>query len=396
MRYAPAPVGEGRRVTTHPASLDPGLTRLGLVHALRRVVVVLGFAVLPCVLVLVIVGGSVGDHFAFDFHQFWQGGRDVAHGHSPYPSSGSLPADGTNLGPVAIQDVFRFPYPAAAALAMVPFGLLPFNVAAAFFVLCSAVAVVFALRVLGVTDWRCYGIVFASMTTLGALRLGTFTCLLLLGLALAWRWRDRRVAGPATVACIVALKVFLWPLVVWLLLTRRFASAALAVAFAALLTLGSWAVLGFAGLGEYPHLLDSLSSAVQGKGWSVLALALSVGLSATAGKLLAVVLSCALFVAAFVRTNGERRELALFAVAIAAALLLSPIVWLHYFLLLAAPLAIAYPRLAPAWCLPLAFWVWPFQETGGDTWRICLGLAVLLAVLAATLVPRPRSAPRTT
>jgi alpha-1,2-mannosyltransferase len=384
-------------VTTHPASLDPqgalGLTRHGLGHALRRVVTVFGFAVLPCALVLVIVGGSAGDHFAFDFHQFWQGGRDVAHGHSPYPASESLPADGTQLGPVAIQEVFRFPYPAPAALLMVPFGLLPFNVAAAIFVLCSAVAVFLALRLLGVTDWRCYGVVFASITTLGALRLGTFTCLLFLGLALAWRWRDRRVAVGAVVACVVALKVFLWPLVVWLLLTRRIASGALAIALAATLTLGSWALLGFAGLRSYPHLLDSLSTAVQGKGWSLVALGLSFGLSATTGKLVAVALSCALF--ALACRSAGRRELALFTVAIAAALLLSPIVWMHYFLLLAAPLALAYPRLAPAWGLPLLFWIWPFQETSGEPWKICLGLAVLLAVVATTTAARRRRAPRT-
>jgi alpha-1,2-mannosyltransferase len=384
-------------VTTHPASLDPQgalrLSRPGLGHALRRVLGLLAFAVLPCVLVTVIVGGSVGKHFAFDFHQFWQGGRDVAHGHSPYPPSSSLPDNGTNLGPIAIQNVFRFPYPAAAALAMVPFGLLPFNVAAALFVLLSAAAIFLGLRLLGVTDWRCYGVVFASMTTLGALRLGTFTCFLFLGLALAWHWRDRRVGAAAVVACVVALKVFLWPLFLWLLLTRRIASAALAAAFAAALTLGSWAVLGFAGLGEYPQLLDSLSSAVQGKGWSLVALGLSFGLSATAGKLVALALSSVLFLVAFFRFP-DKRELALFTVAIAAALLLSPIVWLHYFLLLVAPLAIAYPRLAPAWFLPLLFWIWPFQETGGDAWKLALGLTVLLSCVAATVASQPRVASR--
>jgi hypothetical protein len=172
---------------------------------------------------------------------------------------------------------------------------------------------------------------------------------------------------------------------------RRIASATLAAALAAVLTLGSWAVLGFAGLGAYPHLLDSLSSAVQGKGWSLVALGLSVGVSASVAKLVALVLSAALFLVAFFRVS-DRRELALFTVAIAAALLLSPIVWLHYFLLLVVPLGIAYPRLAPAWFLPLLFWIWPFQETGGDTWKIGLGLAVLLSCVAATVVSQPRAA----
>jgi alpha-1,2-mannosyltransferase len=382
-------------VSTQQASLDPqgalDVSRLGMRHALRRVADVLAFGVLPCALLLLIVGGSVGNHFAFDFHQFWQGGHDVAHGHSPYPAPVALRAVGVDLTPVAIQHVFRFPYPAPAALAMVPFGLLPFNVAAAIFVICSAVAVFLGLRLLGVRDWRCYGVVFASMTTLGALRLGTFTCLLFLGLALAWRSRDRPLAVACVVACVVALKVFLWPLLVWLLLTRRVASAALATVFAAAATLGSWAVLGFAGLRGYPHLVDSLAAAVQGKGWSTVALGLSLGTSVTVAKVVAVVLSMLLFGVAYF-AYPDRRELALFTAAIAAALLLSPIVWLHYFLLLAVPLAIAYQRLAWAWFLPLLFWIWPFQETGGDTWKISVGLALLLALVTATLRARPEVA----
>lgn len=381
-------------MTTHQASLDTerplGLSRVGLSHAARRVANVVAFGALPCLLLVVILGSSVANHFAFDFQQFWQGGRDVANGHSPYPPSASLPsADGaTRLDAVEIQDVFRFPYPAPAALTMVPFGLLPFDAAAALFVVVSLAAILLALRCLGVADWRCYGVLFASMATLGALRLGTFTCLLLLGLALAWRFRDRPLVVAAVVAVVVSLKLFLWPLLAWLLLTRRLRATALALVFAGLLTLGSWAVIGFAGLTGYPHLLSSLAASVQGKGWSMVALALSLGLSAAMGKVMALALSGGLFAIAL-RASPGRRDVALFAVAIAAALLLSPIVWLHYFLLLAAPLAIASPRFAPAWLLPLLFWIWPFQETGGDAWKIVLGLGVLLAVVATTLVSRP-------
>ena len=54
---------------------------------------------------------------------------------------------------------------------------------------------------------------------------GNLTVLLVLPLALAWRYRDRaRVVGLA-VGVAVAAKLFVWPLVVWLLLTRRFRAA---------------------------------------------------------------------------------------------------------------------------------------------------------------------------
>ena len=53
--------------------------------------------------------------------------------------------------------------------------------------------------------------------------------LLMLPVAVAWRYRDRaRIAGIA-LGVAVAAKLFVWPLVVWLLLTRRFAAAVWAV-----------------------------------------------------------------------------------------------------------------------------------------------------------------------
>ena len=45
-----------------------------------------------------------------------------------------------------------------------------------------------------------------------------------------------------------------------------------------------------------------------------------------------------------------------FTLALAAALVLSPIVWLDYFALAAVPLALARPRLSVVWFLPLATW----------------------------------------
>src|SRR5947209_10157735 len=48
-----------------------------------------------------------------------------------------------------------------------------------------------------------------------------------------------------------------------------------------------------------------------------------------------------------------------FAVAFAAALLLSPIVWMHYYVLLVVPIAIAQPRLGVLWLAPLLYWASP-------------------------------------
>ena len=69
--------------------------------------------------------------WGFDFRQFWQGGNDVVNGISPYPSPALLATAGDHLDALGIREVFRFPYPAGAAVALAPFGALSFGVAVA-------------------------------------------------------------------------------------------------------------------------------------------------------------------------------------------------------------------------------------------------------------------------
>ena len=48
------------------------------------------------------------------------------------------------------------------------------------------------------------------------------------------------------------MKLFLWPLVFWLLGTRRWAAAAMAIAAACASLLVPWAAIGFTGFLAYP------------------------------------------------------------------------------------------------------------------------------------------------
>jgi len=85
------------------------------------------------------------------------------------------------------------------------------------------------------------------------------------------------------------------------------------------------------------------------------------------------------------RRDGDRLSL---GAAIAAALLLSPIVWLHYFVLLLVPLALARPRLSAAWILlPLPFW---FATANGQSHGRAPLIALALATAAAMLVTSAR------
>ena len=53
-------------------------------------------------------------------------------------------------------------------------------------------------------------------------------------------------------------------------------------------------------------------------------------------------------------TEGDRRALTL---ALAAGFVLTPILWLHYLVLLIVPIALARPRLSRVWFVPLALTV---------------------------------------
>src|SRR5207247_9557366 len=86
------------------------------------------------------------------------------------------------------------------------------------------------------------------------------------------------------------------------------------------------------------------------------------------------------------RRASRDRDVATLTLTLAAALAASPIVWVHYFLLLLVPLALTRPRLSPLWLVPLAYYplgeaTWP----AGDAVKLGLALVATMLVLVATL-----------
>jgi hypothetical protein len=84
------------------------------------------------------------------------------------------------------------------------------------------------------------------------------------------------------------------------------------------------------------------------------------------------------------RPDGDRRSL---AVGVAGALLATPVLWLHYLVLLFVPIALARPRLSAVWFVPLAFWVTPLAHSDGSVWRTCYALAVSALIVVWTVAP---------
>src|SRR5207249_4195650 len=111
--------------------------------------------------------------------------------------------------------------------------------------------------------------------------------------------------------------LFLWPVVFWLIATRRFRAAVGTACVAAGVTLGAWAVLGFDGMTAYPHLVSRLTAVVASRGYSLDALASVVGIDVDPNVLPLVVGAAVLAVA--VRAGLRGRDDHAFALVVVAS-----------------------------------------------------------------------------
>jgi hypothetical protein len=301
---------------------------------------------------------------AVDFRQtFLPAGDAILHGHSPYPEYG---------------------YPPLVAFLSAPFALLshPEAVLTAILVLC----VPLTLWLLDVRDWRCYAAAFMWVSVFNAIQTANVTLLLLLGAACCWRWRDRMWSPAATGGLAFAAKIVAWPLALWLGATRRVATAVRLVLVAAGVTFGLWALLGFSGLRSYPDSLRHLQDQQGTQGYTLKAVALDLGVGDLVASALAVSLAAVVLAAVLVygRLGDDARS---YACAVVAMVVASPIIWLHSFALLLAPLALLRPRLTWVWLLPAALWLMSPGTGNGAPWQTAVTLAVAAAVVVEALRP---------
>lgn len=348
----------------------------------ERLLATIGFALLAglalALLYAFLIAGGTHPRL-YDFHTFWLAARDYLHGRNPYPA--------TIRGPVSTGDWFVYPAPVAALFA--PLGVLPYPVAAAVMTCALLAASAAAFWLVGVRDWRCYALAFASLPLLKALNLGTITPLLMLAVACVWSLRNRRGWQLAiALAAALVLKLFLWPLLVWAFATGRRRSAGQALVISALVSIAAWIpVLG--SLSHYPSLLHQLAVHEAWSGFGVAGLAASAGASHATAALVATCLSPVAALAACVaaRHLPERQSL---AATVAVAVLVSPVVWEHYLALGSLCGALCAPALSLTWAAPLILWAIPSQQAWGSSWRILLAMA-FLAVPLSVGAGRPRA-----
>jgi hypothetical protein len=335
------------------------------------------FGQVPAIVLLWLMWFVYGHGGGGDFAIFRRAGQAVLHGHSPYVRP--------TLKLLAAND--RFVYPTPFALPFIPFAGAPEKAAAAAFLVLSVAALLTSLWLFGVRDWRCYGASLLGVSVIGALGVGSIGPFLVLLCALGWRFRGRTVAG-VPLALAAAAKLFLWPLLVWLLVTRRFRAFAASLATIGLI-LALWVSIDAGGMRRYPQTIRLLNDAQRWKSYSLQSLLVSLHVTAWTRELAAgVAVVLAVVVLVLLRRRADQVT---FSAAVVAALIATPILWNHYLVLLLAPIALARPRLAPLWLLPLVLWVTPHPESLGVAWRIALVLLVVSHVaIQTTRRGRPR------
>jgi Glycosyltransferase family 87 len=332
----------------------------GLVAALKRALPVVLFLVLPvAVVITMFVVGVVTGPLAHDFkNELYPQAKDILAGDNPYPE--------------AI-------WPPLATVVAMPLTLLPPTSANVAIGLLGLACMAGALWLVGVRDWRVYGVVGVWPPVLGDIRIAHLTPVLCLLAATVWRYRDRPLGAGMGLGLAAGIKFFLWPLGFWLLATGR----ARATAIAAGVAIGSVLLVApFAPLDDYLRTLRNVSEDFDQDSYSIFGFLTQLGASEIVARGATFALGAFLL---FLMWRGGS-----FAVAIAAALVLSPIVWFDYYALAAIPLAIARPRLSAIWFLPLITWGLPSSGIATDAvW----GVGRVLVVFAVVLTVAARGAP---
>ena len=302
----------------------------------------------------------------------------VLNGDTPYPA----------LDDPILDEQKGYVYPPQLLFVLMPLTPLPVPLAAALVAAGMLALLGATLWILGVRDVRCYAATLLWVPAISGVLLGNVSIPLAFALAVVWRYRDAVWPSAIALGLSVSAKLLFWPMLVWMVATRRLRAAVLSVAIGVAVGLAAWAVIGFAGLAEYPDLLRRLSDIQAERSYSFVGIAENLGLGGVVGQVFTIGVGVALLVLCVLhaRRADDARS---FTCAVAATLALSPIVWLHYLVALLVPLAIMRPRFSPLWLLPVLLWVSP--KPGYAEGIQTIFPAIAAAILVAILLARPRA-----
>lgn len=295
---------------------------------------------------------SSSSGYGYDLAAYLSAAQRVAAGGSPYqPQTLSGPF---NPGPAGL---YLYPPPLAVLLAAVT-GLATPTVEAGWWILRVGLLVV-GCAALPVPRWvrgALLLVLAVSYPTLIDLNLGNVSLLVLVTSCLAWRWLDRPAAGRFT-ALAMALRPTLVVVPIWWLVRRQWRAVAWTVGAGLLLIVLTLPFVGIGGYTDYLTVVRNLSN-VTGVRHNVdlASAALLLGLGPGVVQP-ALILQYALGVGAIGLALRQDREVG-FVMVTVASLLLAPLIWVHYLVVLALPAALLAAR-GYRWAilLPLLGWL---------------------------------------
>lgn len=325
--------------------------------------------------------GVLGPFDAFDFRNaYLSAAHAVVDGRSPYPATGDW----------VIAHDRAYVYPPTLAVLLAPLALVPEWLAVLIATLVCVTAVGATLWLTGVRDMRIYLVVYLWAPVFTGLQNLNASILVTLLIAVAWRYRERVVIAGLAVGTAIALKLFVWPLVIWLAATRRWKAAAVAAASGFGMIALSWAVISFRGIGRYPSLLDELTRLRLDVSHSLTSIGAGLGLSRGAATAVAVVVGAVLVVAC-IRAARNSADAASLMLALSAGLAVLPIVWQHHLLVLLVPLAALRPKLSLIWFAMIPPWIC-FMVGYGMQWQQLVPTIFAAIVVISCTAPSLRRA----
>ena len=319
----------------------------------RSTAVALAMGVAGAVLLiaaLAVFSSSSG--YGYDLAAYLSAAARVAAGGTPYqPQTLNGPF---SPGPAGL---YLYPPPLAVLLAVVS-GVATAAVEAGWWIVRVGLLVV-GCAALPVPRWVRGGallVLAVSYPTLIDLNLGNVSLLVLVTSCLAWRWLDRPASGLAT-ALALALRPTLIVVPIWWLIRRQWQPLAWTIGAGLVLIVLTLPFVGIGGYTDYLTVVRNLSN-VTGVAHNVdlasAALLAGMGPGIVQPALIA---QYAAGVGAIGLALRQDREVG-FVMVTMASLLLAPLIWVHYLVVLALPAALLAAR-GYRWAilLPLLGWL---------------------------------------
>jgi hypothetical protein len=320
---------------------------------------------------------AFGDMWGYDYEAYLNGARRLEQTGSPYQAE-------TLGGPYRPGPYGLYMYPPVLAVSLLPVAGWSIEDSSVVWYLAHVLALVAACAIMPITPrlrLAAFAMAAFSFAVAKDMALGNVSVLLLLPLAMTWRWLDRPI-GAAALAVAMALRPVLGIVLLWQLLRRQWRAVAWTLGAGLVLVLATLPFSGVDGILDFVTVLRNMSG-VSGvaRNFDVASTLLAAG-SDPAVATLGLLAGYGVAIGAILAGLRRDRELG-FMITLTASLLLSPLLWDHYLVLLVIPaafLAQRWTRLAVA--LPLLTWLPPVLSVP----------LVLLTLVVLVLAPGPARA----